>query len=79
MTLVDSNAFVQSCSIASAAKTTCAAVMPMKHNNAVCEMSLIPKRSTKREFMNAAQPIVIAHSANMLGIKLARRKTSEKI
>ena len=51
----------------------------MNASSAVCEMRRMPNRSTMREFRNAANPMNMAHSANMLGMRLARWNTSEKI
>lgn len=70
---------VQSCSMPSTAMMTCSPVTAMNANSAVCEMRRIPKRSTMRELMNAAIPMKTAHNANILGIRLARWNTSEKI
>ena len=51
----------------------------MNTNSAVCEISRIPRRSTRREFKNAAMPMKTAHSANMPGMRLGRWNTSAKI
>ena len=44
----------------------------MNASSAVCEIRRMPKRSTTREFANAAIPMNTAHSANIDGMRLAR-------
>ena len=60
------------CSQPSAAITACSTEIAMNTRIAPWEMSLIPKRSTRREFVNAATPMNPAQSANITGMNPGR-------